>query len=188
MSERVVLVDAQDRPVGVEEKRNAHLMGRLHRAFSVFVFRSDGAMLLQRRADGKYHSGGLWSNTACGHPRPGEPTVAAARRRLREEMGFETDLRSVLSFTYRVDLGGLVEHEVDHVLVGVCDARPVPSPEEVSDWRWVATDEVVREAWEHPDRFTPWFPLALRELMAAGATEGSHLRYIAGRQSEPRVA
>lgn len=188
MSERVVLVDEQDRPVGVEEKRNAHLMGRLHRAFSVFVFRPDGAMLLQRRADGKYHSGGLWSNTACGHPRPGEPTAAAARRRLREEMGFDTDVRSVLSFTYRADVGDLIEHELDHVLVGVSDAHPAPDPDEVSDWRWVTVDNVVREAWETPDRFTPWFPLALRQLMAADALESPLRSYITGPRSEPRVA
>lgn len=188
MSERVVLVDAKDRPVGVEEKGNAHLMGRLHRAFSVFVFRPDGALLLQRRAAVKYHSGGLWSNTACGHPRPGEATVAAGRRRLEEEMGVACDLWPVLSFTYRADVGGLVEHELDHVLVGVCDARPLPDPDEVSDWRWVALDDVVREAWEHPDRFTPWFTLALRELIAAGALEGPNRRYLAPPRSEPRVA
>lgn len=189
MSERVVLVDAADRPLGVEEKGNAHLMGRMHRAFSVFIFRPDGAMLLQRRADGKYHSAGLWSNTACGHPRPGEATAAAAQRRLAEEMGFQAGVWPVLSFPYRAEVGGgMVEHELDHVFVGVCEPRPDPDPAEVSDWRWAQPDEVVQELWEHPERFTPWFGLALRELLRAGAVERPGRGYVAPLPTEARVA
>ncbi len=174
MSERVILVDEMDRPVGVEEKRNAHVMGRMHRAFSVFVFREDGAMLLQRRADGKYHSGGRWSNTACGHPRPGEATAAAARRRLAEEMGFDADLHHVLSFPYRADVGGgLVEHELDHVFVGVGEPTPAPDPAEVADWRWAPVDQVLEELWDDPDRYTPWFSLALDALIRNGVVQAS---------------
>ncbi|HKJ92285.1 MAG TPA: isopentenyl-diphosphate Delta-isomerase, partial [Longimicrobiales bacterium] len=137
---RVVLVDGDDRVVGVEEKWNAHLLGRLHRAFSVFVVRADGALLLQRRAPGKYHSGGLWSNAACGHPQPNEDVARAARRRLREEMGIDCALEPVSVFRYRASVGGrLSEHELDHVFVGRCEdgAVPAPDPAEVVGWRWV---------------------------------------------------
>src|SRR5687768_17165134 len=117
--EQVILVDEWNREVGADEKLRAHESGALHRAFSVFVFDAAGRLLLQRRARSKYHSGGLWSNTACGHPRPGEGTDEAARRRLREEMGFECGLREAFVFTYRAELeGGLVEHEFDQVFVG----------------------------------------------------------------------
>src|SRR3954469_14253008 len=114
--ETVVLVDEDDREVGLAPKLRAHERGLLHRAFSVFVLNARGEVLLQRRADGKYHSAGLWTNTACGHPRPGEPVAAAARRRLREEMGFECALVAAGTFVYRARVGSeLVEHELDHL-------------------------------------------------------------------------
>lgn len=171
---RVVLVDADDRPVGVEEKWNAHLLGRLHRAFSVFVMRDDGALLLQRRAPGKYHSGGLWSNAACGHPGPNDDVAAAARRRLREEMGIDCSLEPVSTFTYREEVGGLlVEHELDHVFIGRCghDVVPEPDAREASGWRWVAPEELAHELARQPDRFTIWFTPALRELVRAGLVD-----------------
>ncbi|HEX7957304.1 MAG TPA: isopentenyl-diphosphate Delta-isomerase, partial [Pyrinomonadaceae bacterium] len=118
-SEQLILVDADDRELGAGEKLEVHRAGALHRAFSVFVFDGRGRLLMQRRAAGKYHSGGLWSNTACGHPRPGEATRAAARRRLREEMGLDCELSAAFEFVYRAELGdSLVEHEYDHVFVG----------------------------------------------------------------------
>lgn len=158
MEERVVLVDENDAEVGTLEKQRAHQEGRLHRAFSVFVLNSRGEMLLQRRAAAKYHSPGLWTNTCCSHPRPGEPVDAAARRRLREEMGIDCALTPLFAFTYRAQVGpGLVEHEYDHVFVARHDGDPAPSPDEVDGWRWVPVDQVAREVREHPDAFTPWF-------------------------------
>jgi isopentenyl-diphosphate delta-isomerase len=167
MAEHVILVRPDDAPVGTAEKLHVHRTGALHRAFSVFVFRPDGAMLLQRRAADKYHSPGLWSNTCCSHPRPGEDTSAAAQRRLQEEMGFECDLASPFSFLYRADVGdGLIEHEYDHVFLGEWDGAPRPDPAEVSDWRWIRPDALLRELRTGPNRFTTWFHVAFGELQA----------------------
>jgi isopentenyl-diphosphate delta-isomerase len=161
-AERVILVDERDRELGSVEKLRAHREGALHRAFSVFVFDGVGRLLLQRRARGKYHSGGLWSNTACGHPRPGEPTPAAARRRLREEMSIDCELREAFEFIYRAELGGsLVEHEYDHVFVGMCEAEPAPDPSEVEEWRWVSMDELRRGLREEPQLYSYWLKLAV---------------------------
>jgi isopentenyl-diphosphate delta-isomerase len=171
--ERVVLVDESDREVGVAPKLAAHVDGALHRAFSVFVLNARGELMLQRRAAGKYHSGGLWTNTCCGHPRPGEPVAAAARRRLREEMGFDCELEPAGSFVYRAELGGgLVEHEYDHVFVGRHDADPAPDAAEASEWRWQTPEAARAEAEAHPERFTHWFSLALRELGGAPQSGG----------------
>src|SRR3989338_1121038 len=127
MNENVILVDERDNPIGVAEKLEAHRTGKLHRAISVCVFNSNGEMLLQKRAKDKYHSGGLWTNTCCGHPRSGEKTQEAAVRRLKEEMGFECELQEILQFTYKVKLDhGLWEHEVDHTFRGVYDGEIHP--------------------------------------------------------------
>lgn len=170
MREYVVLVNERDEVVGFEEKSKAHRDGMLHRALSVFIFNSSGESLLQKRAGTKYHSGGRWSNACCSHPKPGEPIAAAAHRRLEEEMGFDCDLQELFSFIYRVELeGGLVEHEVDHVMVGVFDGEPKPNAEEVEDWKWVLSDELSNRIAEHPDEYTYWFSLAfdkVRELFA----------------------
>jgi len=123
--ELVVLVDENDNEIGVEEKINAHRKGLLHRAFSIFVFNSKNELLLQKRAADKYHSGGLWSNTCCSHPRPGENLKDAAHRRLQEEMGFDCSLREVFSFLYKKSFdNGLTEHELDHVFFGKFDGIP----------------------------------------------------------------
>jgi isopentenyl-diphosphate delta-isomerase len=167
MEEHVVLVDEMDRPIGTEGKLAAHVAGALHRAFSVFVFNTTGNLLLQRRARAKYHSGGFWANTCCGHPRPGETVHAAATRRLREEMGLRCQLRALTAFRYRADVGsGLVEHEYDHILVGHFDGAPAPDPAEVEDWRWVPLSELTGEIEDHAERFAPWFSPALGELRA----------------------
>ncbi len=172
MEERVILVDAEDRELGPAFKLPAHRTGQLHRAVSVFVFDDRGRLLLQQRAATKYHSPSLWSNTCCGHPRPGEATSEAAHRRLREEMGFDCALCEAFSFVYRAELaGGLVEHEYDHVFVGQYDGRPRPDPEEVAAWRWTSLDTVIRDAREHPDSYTTWFRILLsgyRSRLAAG--------------------
>jgi isopentenyl-diphosphate Delta-isomerase len=168
--ERVILVDERDREIGTAPKLRAHREGALHRAISVFVLNGRGEMLLQRRAHAKYHSGGLWSNACCSHPRPGEETAAAAARRLKEEMGLRTPLRWVHSFTYRAALAdGLWEHEYDHVFVGRTDADPRPDPGEVAEWRWVAIDELSRELERHPERFTVWFREPFEEVAARAA-------------------
>ncbi len=165
MEEQVILVDEHDREIGTEAKLSAHAAGKLHRAFSVFVFDTDGNLLIQRRAATKYHSGGLWSNTCCSHPRPGESVHEAAQRRLREEMGLECPLQAALSFTYRSELGnGLSEHEYDHVFVGQFDGNPAPDPAEVADWRWTSLEEVRADSAAHPDRYTAWFGIALKKL------------------------
>ena len=170
--ERVVLVDADDVPVGVQEKLRAHEDGSLHRAVSVFLFDARGLVLLQRRALAKYHSGGLWSNAACGHPRPDEAPLDAARRRLREEMGLDCALRAAFRFTYRAELGGgLSEHEVDHVFVGLCQSDPVPNPSEVGAWKWMGLDDVRADLRRRPGRYTAWFGLALAEILGRGAHE-----------------
>ena len=164
MCENVILVDEADNPLGECEKLAAHQNGgQLHRAFSVFVFDGQGQLMLQRRALEKYHFGGLWTNTCCSHPRPGETSLAAAQRRLTEELGFTVALTEVGSFLYRAEdaTSGLTEHELDHVFFGRFDGEPIPNPAEVMDWRWQAMDEVEAELSVHPERFTPWFPLAL---------------------------
>jgi isopentenyl-diphosphate delta-isomerase len=170
LAERVILVAPNDRELGTAPKLAVHVDGRLHRAFSVFVFDDAGNLLLQQRAAGKYHSGGLWSNTCCGHPRPGEPTDVAAHRRLQEEMGFDCPLQPAFGFLYRSDVnGGLIEHEYDHVLVGRFDGTPAPNPQEVDDWRWVNLDVAITDLATHPRRYSAWFPIALEKLCAAWA-------------------
>ena len=166
--ERVVLVDEADRIVGAEEKVTAHLRGHLHRAFSIFVFDRDRRLLLQRRAPGKYHSGGQWSNTCCGHPRPGEVLEAAARRRLREEMGFECPLAEVATFRYTARVGeALVENELDHLFAGEFDGTPAPSPDEAADWRWIDPGALRGEVAAAPRRFTAWFRGSLELVLRA---------------------
>ena len=159
--EEVILVDESDTPLGTMEKIEAHRRALLHRAFSVFIFNSKGEMLLQQRAPQKYHSPGLWTNACCSHPRPGEDTKDAAIRRLREELGFSTNLEKVFHFTYRADFeNGLTEFEFDHVFVGRYDEAIYPNRAEVSDHcHW--SPEMIRDSLtQRPDMFTSWFRLA----------------------------
>lgn len=165
--EELILVDEDDNVVGYDEKLAVHENGgRLHRAFSIFIYNSAGEMLLQQRAASKYHFGGLWTNACCSHPRRGETLADAVHRRLEFELGFDTELREVCSFVYRSEdpESGLVEHEYDHVFVGRHDGEPRPHPEEVGAWRWVDVARLRREIQQEPGRFTPWFQLALDEL------------------------
>ncbi len=166
--ERVVLVDAEDHAIGTAGKLEAHQVGLLHRAVSVFVFDGNGRTLLQRRAAGKYHSPGKWSNTCCGHPRPAESSHIAAERRLREEMGVACVLRNAGSFIYRAELGDLVEHELDHVFVGEFSADPAPNPAEVDAWSWMGIGELRADLAARPERYTIWLPLALASLESSG--------------------
>jgi isopentenyl-diphosphate delta-isomerase len=157
--ERVILVDVNDHETGTSEKLRAHQTGQLHRALSVFIFNSKKEMLLQRRADSKYHSGGLWTNACCSHPRPGENTADAAKRRLAEEMGMNcNDLKFLFTFIYEAKLNNeLTEHELDHVFLGVTDATPEPDPAEVSDFIYVDINHIKKDLMEHPDNYTFWF-------------------------------
>lgn len=161
-AEQLILVDSADREVGVGEKLKTHLEGRLHRAFSIFVFDGANRLLLQKRAQTKYHSGGLWSNTACGHPRPGDSIEAAARRRLLEEMNFTCELRRVFKFLYRAELDNqLLEHEWDHVLIGRYEEDPAPNPLEVEGWRWIDTKVLRGELHNRPQDYTYWLKVVM---------------------------
>ena len=163
--ELVVLVDADDTETGLAPKLEVHRTGALHRAFSVMLIDSRNCLLLQRRAFEKYHSGGSWANTCCGHPRAGESVLDAAERRLTEEMGVACALTPAGSFIYRADVGaGLVEHELDHLFIGRFDGNPVPARSEVVEWRWASLPDVRRELAEHPDAYAAWFPDALEAL------------------------
>ena len=167
MEEQVVLVNTLDEAQGTMEKMAAHRQGVLHRAFSVFILNSQGELLLQQRSHHKYHSGGLWTNACCSHPRDGETVIEAGVRRLKEEMGMQCQLSKGFDFIYRSELdGGLVEHEFDHVLFGRSDVQPVPNPEEVADTRYVDFDTVRKDMASHPDRYTIWFRICFER--AAG--------------------
>jgi isopentenyl-diphosphate Delta-isomerase len=169
--EQVILVDETDQPLGTMEKMEAHRRAILHRAFSVFIFNSRGEMLLQQRAQEKYHSAGLWTNACCSHPRPGEETRAAALRRLREELGFTTDLFKLFEFTYRTAYdNGLTEFEFDHVFVGTYDQEISPDQTEVSDYRYRSMPEIEAELNSAPETYSSWFQLAfplLKEKIGA---------------------
>ena len=166
MEEKVILVDSDDHEIGIAEKLRTHREGALHRAFSIFVFNSKGELLLQKRAKGKYHSAGLWTNTCCGHPRPKEPIQQAVHRRLMEEMGFDCDLKEIFSFTYKVQLANdLVEHEYDYVFMGTYDGDPTPSPEEADDWKWTDLEELRTDVQMNPDRYAAWFRICIDKLI-----------------------
>lgn len=162
--EEIILVDEYDNIIGYEEKLAAHQHGgRLHRAFSIFIFNSDGKMLLQQRSLKKYHFGGLWTNACCSHPNKGEDLASAVHRKLMQEFGFDTELFEELVFTYKAtDKGsGLTEHEIDHVFIGLFDGTPQPNPEEVDDFKWVTVAELQEDIAANPNAYTPWFKIAL---------------------------
>lgn len=162
---QVILVNERDEPTGAMEKIEAHEKGLLHRAFSVFIFNEHGEMLLQQRAPGKYHSPNLWTNACCSHPAPGEEVSAAAHRRLKEEMGFDTELEKAFAFTYRAEFeNGLTEHEFDHVFVGRYNGPVNPDPLEVSRYRYLNLRELRKELQEQPGLFTEWFKIAYPRL------------------------
>ena len=164
--ERVVLVDEKDNPLGTMEKMEAHEKGVLHRAFSVFIFNNNGEMLLQQRAFSKYHSGGLWTNTCCSHPREGEKTIEAAHRRLQEEMGFDCKIEKVFDFIYKKKLDkGLIEHELDHVFIGEFDGEVCFNKEEVNAYVYVPVQVVLEEVNQQPEKYTEWFKICLDEVV-----------------------
>ena len=165
MEEKVILVDEQDNPIGLMEKLEAHQKALLHRAFSVFILNDKGEIMLQQRAANKYHSPNLWTNTCCSHPREGETTIEAGKRRLQEEMGFVTELSEVLSFIYKAPFdNGLTEHEYDHVLIGYSDAQPQINPEEVASWKWLSLEAIKEDILQAPERYTAWFKIIFEEF------------------------
>ncbi len=162
----VILVDSNDNPIGTMEKIEAHEKALLHRAISVFIFNSEGKWLLQQRTYDKYHSKGLWTNTSCSHPFPGEDSIAAANRRLHEEMGMQADLKEVFSFTYKQELeNGLTEHEFDHVFIGYSNTFPVTNPNEVMDYKYLTTKELADAVKQNPENYTAWFKLIFERVI-----------------------
>lgn len=163
--EQVILVDNNDNEVGTMEKLEAHQKGLLHRAISVVVFNSKGELLLQKRSRQKYHSGGLWTNACCSHPRPGEPAATAARRRLKEEMGIDVQPEYSFTFTYRAELGNnLTEHEVDHVFTAIFDGQPIINTDEVEDWKFADLNSIRADIARDPKAYTHWFKLMADRL------------------------
>ena len=161
-----MIVNASGQTIGTMDKMAAHRSGTLHRAFSVFIFNSKGQLLLQQRALDKYHSGGLWTNTCCSHPKLGEFTLDAAHRRLQEEMGMDCELTELFQFSYRHEFdNGLIEHEYDHVFMGINDELPLPNSAEVAGFRYVETDLLLFELFEQPDIYTPWFKICLEQVL-----------------------
>ena len=166
IKEKVILVNERDEPQGLMEKMEAHEKGILHRAFSVFVINKKNQLLLQQRAFSKYHSGGLWTNTCCSHPREGESNLEAAHRRLMEEMGFDCELEKLTDFIYKAELDhGLTEHEFDHVFIGEWMGAPDINPDEVASYKWMAVDEVEADMKRNPDRYTEWFKIIYNEFL-----------------------
>jgi len=163
--DQVILVDEQDNALGSMEKMEAHRTACLHRAFSVFLFDKQERMLLQKRAEGKYHSPNLWTNTCCSHPKPGETVVAAAKRRLQEEIGISTTVNKAFDFIYKASLDqGMTEYEFDHVMVGLFEGPVFPNQLEVADYLYVSLDEIANDLKVKPDEYTVWFQIAFPKL------------------------
>lgn len=161
----VILVDENDEQIGTMEKMEVHQKALLHRAFSIFIFNNKGEILLQKRANKKYHSGGLWTNACCSHPKPGEETKVAAKKRLYEEMGFAIDLKKAFHFIYKAPFdNGLTEYEFDHVFIGTYDGGIAPDAEEVSDYCYKSVEEVKRSIQSHPQKYTEWFKIAFPKM------------------------
>src|SRR5690606_42140210 len=158
--EEVILVDVEDRPIGLMPKMEAHEKALLHRAFSIFIMNDRGETLIQQRAQEKYHSPLLWSNSCCSHQREGEDNIQAGKRRLMEEMGFETELRELFSFIYKAPFdNGLTEHEYDHVMIGKYNKAPNVNPEEVADWKWMLLSDIKRDIGDNLQRYTAWIKI-----------------------------
>ena len=161
----VILVDERDKAIGTMEKLKAHKIGVLHRAFSIFLFNDNGELLLQKRNESKYHSGGLWTNTCCSHPKPGEILKEGALIRLDEEMGIEADIKFVFSFIYKAEFdNGLTENEFDHVFIGSFNDVPNINPDEVSDWKYMSLKSIKNEIDLSPEIYSEWFKIALPKI------------------------
>lgn len=165
--QQVILVDESDHQIGVMEKMQAHREGVLHRAFSILIYNSKGEMLLQQRAGNKYHSGGLWSNACCSHPKPGEEVLEAAQRRLKEEINLQCDLEIIGHFIYHHQFEkNLFEHEYDYVLKGICNDEPELNPDEVKAFKWITIKDVKEDVKTYPDKYTFWFKEIIKQNLA----------------------
>ena len=165
VEERVILVNELDEPIGTMEKMEAHEKAVLHRAFSVFILNKNNEIMLQQRAHHKYHSPLLWTNTCCSHQRVGETNIEAGTRRLREEMGFEANLKELFHFTYKAPFdNGLTEHELDHVMIGYFDNEPEINTEEVESWKWMKIEDIKDDMINNPDIYTIWFKIIFDEF------------------------
>lgn len=163
--EEVILVNEQDQQIGIMEKMAAHIVPRLHRAFSIFIFNSKGELLLQQRALTKYHSPGLWTNTCCSHPKNGETLEQATARRLMEEMGVRCEMHEVFTFIYKAPVGlGLTEHEFDHVWFGRSDDTPVINTEEVAAFKYMSLDDIAEDLQARPELYTEWFKISFEAV------------------------
>ncbi len=166
MEEKIILVDQNDVPLGPIEKLEAHKKGLLHRAFSVFLFNSKGELLLQQRADDKYHSAGLWTNTCCSHPNYNENILDAIRRRLQEEVGMIAEVDYKFKFTYKAVLeNNLTEHEIDHVYFGRSDDHPIINPNEVKNWKYIQMEELQKELNSYPEKYTSWLKISFPDVL-----------------------
>jgi isopentenyl-diphosphate delta-isomerase len=162
--EQIILVDQNDAQVGAMGKLATHEKGLLHRGFSIIVKNDKGEIMLQKRARGKYHSGGLWTNTCCGHPKDTEDLTSAVHRRLKEEMGFDCKLKEILTFIYEVNLDkGLKENEFLHVFLGKYNNAPALNPEEADDWQWITMEDLKADIAQNPNKYTYWFKIALKK-------------------------
>jgi len=161
----LILVDQDDNSWGKLEKSLVHRLGLLHRAFSVFIFNQNGELLLQQRAEEKYHSGGLWTNTCCSHPVPGEDVADAINRRMQEEMGLKCRTSFAFKFTYQAHLNNnMIENEIDHVYIGISDELPHPEKTEVKDWKYLSLESVRTELNLNPDAYTYWFQVIFEKV------------------------
>jgi len=166
MEERIVLVDEQGNDIGYDEKLKVHLEGKLHKAFSIFIFNNKKKLLLQKRAADKYHSGGMWTNTCCSHQRENESFYEALHRRLKEEVGFDCDLKELGRFVYRAEFNnGLIEHELDYVYIGEYDGEPEVNPNEIEEWKWVELEELKKDVVNNPSKYTCWLKPALEKVL-----------------------
>jgi isopentenyl-diphosphate delta-isomerase len=166
MEEQVVLVTEKDEVLGLMNKQEAHEKGVLHRAFSVFLFNDEGEMLLQKRAAGKYHSPSCWTNAVCSHPRKEETYLEAANRRLKEELGINTEIQEKFHFIYKANVGqGLWEHELDFVFTGIYNGKFLLNTEEVEETRYISIENLILELKNNPESFTEWFKIILQEYL-----------------------
>jgi len=164
MKEEVILVNKNNKRIGVEEKIKAHKKGELHRAFSIFIFNSKKELLIQQRTKTKYHSAGLWSNTVCSHPKPNETYSQATHRRLKEEMGFDCKLKKLFCFIYNTGFqNGLIENEYDCVFVGKFDGSIKPNKKEVQDYDWISLNKLRKKIKKNPNKYSVWLKIILEK-------------------------
>lgn len=166
MKEYITLVDGKDQVIGKEEKLAAHVQGKQHRAFSILIMNEKHQMLIHKRESNKYHSGGLWTNACCSHPRYKEGLLEAAHRRLKQEMGFDLTLKELFSFKYKhLFESGLIENEYDHVFLGLYNGETIdPDPIEVEDFHWIDYDLLLKNIKENPNQYTVWFQKILEKI------------------------